>query len=92
MQAKIVIVRGETEHYYSFLPALQVQLIQMLQQPILLQINLTCFSVILYAGEEVWSFNTCHRNKIFEWCTDYPCIVGAWALEPVRQIRHLPDQ
>ena len=45
MQAKIVIVRGEAEHYYSFLPALRVQLIQILQQPILLQINLTCFSV-----------------------------------------------
>ena len=39
MQAKIVM-RGEAEHYYSFLPALRVQLIQILQQPILLQINL----------------------------------------------------
>ena len=66
MQAKIVIVRGEAEHYYSFLPALRVQLIQILQQPILLQINLTCFSVIWYASEEVWSFNTYHRNKILE--------------------------
>ena len=48
-------MRGEAEHYKSFLPSLRVQLIQILQQPILLQINLTCFSVIWYASEEVWS-------------------------------------
>ena len=54
MQEKIVIVRGEAEHYYNFIPALRVQLIQILQQPILLQINLTYFSVTWCASEEVW--------------------------------------
>ena len=35
------IVWGTTKHYYTFIPALRALLIQILQQTILLQINLT---------------------------------------------------
>ena len=43
---KLVIVRGAAEHYYCFLPALREQLIQILQQPVLLQINPIIYYVL----------------------------------------------
>ena len=61
-------MRGEAERYYSFLPALRVQLIQILQQPILLQINLTCFSVTWCAGDLTHATETKYYKR-WQQCT-----------------------